>query len=331
MNVNAEQNNLYSEIFNVIPSAVVIIDDRGMVSHINPAAEVLFGKNIAGQTWLGVIKEYFRIRADDGHEISLSNGKKVQVSTSPLAANNGQLVQITDLTETRALQDQMRQMEKLSNLGRMSATLAHQIRTPLSAAILYASSLGNKNLKQEDHYQFQQKLLSRLHDLENQISDILLFARSGENIVESVELHDVMEHVRNDTERLVDESGAELTIKADEPPVTMIGNSSALKGAVDNLLVNALQANATHVMIQVEKNEENVFIKITDNGDGIKQKDLKNLFDPFFTTKSSGTGLGLAVVKAVVSSHQGSVKVSSEEGMGSSFTMRFPLYEVRSR
>ena len=173
MNVNAEQNNLYSEIFNVIPSAVVIIDDRGMVSHINPAAEVLFGKNIAGQTWLGVIKEYFRIRADDGHEISLSNGKKVQVSTSPLAANNGQLVQITDLTETRALQDQMRQMEKLSNLGRMSATLAHQIRTPLSAAILYASSLGNKNLKQEDHYQFQQKLLSRLHDLENQISDIL--------------------------------------------------------------------------------------------------------------------------------------------------------------
>ena len=325
MNSRAEKNNLYAEIFGAIPSAVVIIDRLGVVSHANPAAELLFGQIIVGQSWLGVIKEYFRIKADDGHEISLSNGKKVQVSTTPLNANGGQLVQITDLTETRALQDQMRQMEKLSNLGRMSATLAHQIRTPLSAAILYASNLGNKNLNHENQQMFQQKLLSRLHDLENQVSDILLFAKSGENIVDNIDLLDIVKQVGTDTERIFDEFGAELTINCEEVPFPMIANGSAIKGAISNLLVNALQANATHVMIRIQKNSENMILKIIDNGDGIEQENLKSIFEPFFTTKSSGTGLGLAVVKAVVNSHQGNVKVSSTSGQGTCFELDFPL------
>lgn len=315
---------IYEEIFDSVPSGIVIIDGHGKVIQVNKVGEKLLGDSLIGRSWLSVIREQFCLKADDGHEISLKSGKKVQVSTTPLNSVQGQLIQITDLTETRALQDKLRQMEKLSNLGRMAATLAHQIRTPLSAAMLYAANIGNNNLSTEDKNNFQKKLMERLQDLESQISDVLLFARSGDNIVEKVEFSSLINDIVDNANVIFDNNGAELTVQMDDPPLTIIANSSALKGAISNLLNNALQANATHVLLQVLNKNENIELRIVDNGDGIDEKHLSTIFEPFFTTKSCGTGLGLAVVKAVVNAHHGNVKVASVVKEGTCFTLTFP-------
>ena len=174
--------SLLQEVFAKIPSAIVVIDDHGLIKKANASALQLLGEPVLeGRRWIEVITKVFRPRNDDGHEISTRDGRRLQVATLPLS--QGQLVQMTDLTETRLLQDKLSHMERLSSLGRMAASLAHQIRTPLSAAMLYASNLGNAHLSPEGHKRFQEKLVNRLQALEAQVSDILMFARSNEQTV----------------------------------------------------------------------------------------------------------------------------------------------------
>jgi len=102
---------------------------------------------------------------------------------------------ITDLTETRLLQDKLGQLQRLSSLGRMVSTLAHQIRTPLSAAMLYGANLQNKKITAESRESFQEKLMTRLQDLEQQVNDMLLFAKSGkQQVVEPLSINELLKN-----------------------------------------------------------------------------------------------------------------------------------------
>ena len=113
--------SLLQEVFAKIPSAIVVIDDHGLIKKANASALQLLGEPVLeGRRWIEVITKVFRPRNDDGHEISTRDGRRLQVATLPLS--QGQLVQMTDLTETRLLQDKLSHMERLSSLGRMAAS-----------------------------------------------------------------------------------------------------------------------------------------------------------------------------------------------------------------
>lgn len=171
MTASVNELELYKEIFEKEPSAIIVLDERGVVKKANDSAlKMLNVEALEGRKWYQVIDEVFRPQKDDGQEISTVDGKRLQVSTKPLS--HGQLVQMTDQTETRKLTDKLNHMERLSSLGKMAASLAHQIRTPLSAAILYAANLGNQKLPLASRNVFQKKLMSRLEALEAQVSDI---------------------------------------------------------------------------------------------------------------------------------------------------------------
>src|SRR5690606_13169564 len=122
----------------ILPGGVVVLDGRGRVIEANPLALELLGEPLLGVFWREVIQRSFAPRADDGHEISLQDGRRLSLATRSLAGEPGQLILLTDLTETRRLQDELARHARLSALGRMVASLAHQIRTPLSTALLYA-------------------------------------------------------------------------------------------------------------------------------------------------------------------------------------------------
>ena len=114
---------------------------RGRVQECNPTAIDLLGEPLEGESWLNVIQRVFAPRFDDGHEVSLKDGRRVSIATRSLAGEPGQLIVLTDMTETRALQERLSRHQRLSALGKVSASLAHQIRTPLSAAMLYGEHL----------------------------------------------------------------------------------------------------------------------------------------------------------------------------------------------
>lgn len=319
--------SLFGEIFNEVPSGLVLLDGSGRVARANRAALTLLGEPLEGESWGNIIQRVFCLRPDDGHEVSLRNGRRVQISTQPLKQQEGQLIQITDLTETRCLQDQLSHMERLSALGKMAASLAHQIRTPLAAAMLYGANLANRTLSNEARGSFQKKLMDRLRDLETQVSDVLLFARNGEQqVVSAIELTELITSIERGAEAMLQQVGASLRIEMDSPPIPLLANSSALASAINNLLANALQAGATQLLISAHRAGDDVLVRVVDNGRGMSRELLARIFEPFYTTRSNGTGLGLAVVQSVVQAHQGKIEVASVEGEGSCFTLRLPCH-----
>lgn len=331
MQIHADMTPAYRQldaIFAALPTGVLVLDDGGVIRRANPAAVGLLGEPLEGELWRAVIQRCFEPREDDGHEISLRDGRRVQLSTQPLHDQPGQLIFINDLTETRRLQDRLNHMKRLSALGNMAASLAHQIRTPLSAAMLYAANLGNRTLKPESRSQFQQKLMGRLQDLEKQINDILLFARNGESqVVCALSLDELLSQVASAAEAYCQQHGCELEIQAPDMPLQLMANGNALVGAINNLIANGQQAGATRIMVVATARVNRLELRIIDNGRGIAADQQARIFEPFFTTRSQGTGLGLAVVQSVVRSHQGEVSLASAPGEGSCFTLSLPLHE----
>ncbi|WP_189376815.1 sensor histidine kinase [Thalassotalea profundi] len=323
-----QQSEQLAQVINVMPSGMVLLDGDGIVIKINKIASQLLDEPILGQPWFDVIRRSFKPRADDWHEVSLKDGRRVKLEITPLVDQPGQLILITDLTETRLLQDKLGQLQRLSSLGQMVSKLAHQIRTPLSAAMLYGANLKNKTLKTEDREAFQHKLMSRLEDLEQQVNDMLLFAKSGkQQVVEPISINQLVLESSNSVEALIKKANAKLIIKPCPDDCQILGNKRALSGAIVNLIHNALQVIPDQAEIRIESrcHNEHAFISVIDNGKGIESALANKIFEPFYTSRVNGTGLGLAVVKSVVNAHQGDVQLLSDAGEGAHFCMKLPL------
>jgi two-component system sensor histidine kinase FlrB len=216
----------------------------------------------------------------------------------------------------------------------MVASLAHQIRTPLSAAMLYAANLSNSSLNKTSRVKFSDKLVSRLRDLESQVNDMLLFAKSGdEQVVSEISLNSLMQEVQLGADAMLQSQQAKLVLSLPDPDVVILGNKTALAGALQNLIHNALtvkpQNAVIHLAASLPNNDSDwVNLSVTDNGPGIKIENINRVFEPFFTTKSNGTGLGLAVVRSVAQSHQGKVKVVNLADGGACFTLCLPTFDA---
>ncbi|MFN6972344.1 MAG: sensor histidine kinase [Rheinheimera sp.] len=319
-------------LLQVLPTGVVVLDERGFVQQANPVAISMLGEPLTGQRWLDVITRSFRPRSDDGMEVSLHDGRRVQLAITSLQPEPGQLIVLTDLTETRQLQSRIAHLQRLSALGKMMASLAHQIRTPLSSAMLYAQNLTNQKLDQTSRQQFQLKLLNRLQDLEQQVNDLLLFARSGrEQQVAKLSMQQLLSEVHLSVEAMVLQHEGQLVVELPEPDLPILGNHSALCGAVGNLIQNALQHAGPGARIEVSAiasvDGQLVTLAVEDHGPGVPVHLQQQIFDPFFTTRSNGTGLGLAVVQAVAHSHNGQVRCVTGKSGGARFEMLLPVYQ----
>ncbi|WP_269802009.1 sensor histidine kinase [Psychrosphaera ytuae] len=328
INEMRQQNEELSHLVDVLPNGVVVLDNKGMVRQANKQAIQLLGEPLEGEKWRTVIARSFKPREDDGHEVSLQTGRRVKLEIMPL--KSGQLIVMTDLTETRQLQERISHLQRVSALGRMVASLAHQIRTPLSAAMLYAANLSNNRLKAEQKSNFVNKLSSRLTDLENQVNDMLMFAKSGENqVLEQVSLQQLLTSVHQGADAMVQQAGT-MTVELPEPDIELLANKTSLASAITNLVHNAVQVvgQGVHVHLaarRVDSQPNQVCISVEDNGPGIKPEVIDKIFEPFYTTRSQGTGLGLSVVKTVAQAHQGSVEVVNKPTGGAIFSIYLPI------
>ena len=323
------QNRL-AHLVDILPSGVIILDANGRVEEANRMALGFFGDDVVGQRWATVINSVFEPRADDGHEVSLKDGRRLKIAISSLAPEDGQLILVTDLTQTRQMQNNMAHMQRLSALGKMVASLAHQVRTPLSAAMLYAANLKSKAMTPQSKERFHDKLMARLKDLEQQVNDMLMFARSDSGQLSTeISLQEILSEVQSSSDAMMDQHKANLMVTLPDPDLLVMGNRTALSGAVTNLIHNAIQAKPQGLMMHLiakRHGDNEVEISLVDNGPGISVADQQKIFEPFYTTKSQGTGLGLAVVQSVAKSHRGQLTLVSKQGQGSCFSLILPLH-----
>ncbi|MDP1932019.1 MAG: ATP-binding protein [Gammaproteobacteria bacterium] len=319
--------NRLENLLQLLPGGVVVLNSQGQVSECNSAAQELLGDSLTGQFWRDVIRQRFAPRSDDGHEISLRSGKRVSLATRSLNDESGQIILLTDQTETRRLQQHLSRHQRLSAMGKMVSSLAHQIRTPLSAAMLYAGQLGNTQLSQEQSGKFVGKLVSRLHNMERQVKDMLIFARGDAILDETITMPELFEELKIAAEVLL-RSSFSCDWHNSVGDVHLLCNRESLIGALLNLIENAQQAAGQgnegkgamlHIRAElVEHTDRDAASKlrlyVQDNGPGISHELLEQITEPFFTTRPQGTGLGLAVAQVVAKAHRGRFFIESHCG-----------------
>lgn len=308
-------------LISILPSGVVILDAFGRIADCNQIAIELLGQPLLQTRWMDVIQRAFAPKADDGHEVSLKDGRRVRIETRSLDPEPGQLLLLTDLTETRQLQERLGHHQRLQALGKMMASLAHQLRTPLATATLYAEHLIQDSLPLDKRQRFTGKIQQCLQNLTQQINDMLLFARGGDTLAQPLLLD---EFLAGFTEQF-DNAEVSLSLQGLPSDAELVANPAALQGALNNLVFNSIQAGASELVLRVDWLDEAwLQLSLTDNGPGMTPEVLVRATEPFYTTKMAGTGLGLAVVSAVASAHQGRLELESTSGQGLTVKLIFP-------
>ena len=331
-----EKERLASRLTNLLdalPAGVVVIDGMGRVQECNPAALDLVGEPLEGELWRDIIDRAFLPDSASGSEAVLRDNRMVSISTCPMGNEPGQIILLVDVTETRSLQNALERYKRLSAMGEMTAKLAHQIRTPLASALLYASHLNKNQIQDEDRKRYSERMMSRLKHLESVVEDMLAFTRGGGAGQSKIQITDLLDDLQQAMESHLDNAGCRLYVQHEAEDVAIFANKDALSGVLQNLVNNAIQACGEEGILWLRtrcsdnlKAGTSVDIILRDNGPGISSEDKERIFDPFYTTRPQGTGLGLAVAQAVVQAIGGTIWIESTSSDGTTFVIRLPLF-----
>lgn len=317
------------DILSSLPTALVILNAKGRIVWLNPAAEAMLGYGLIDDLWLDVILRAFVPRADDGHEVSLADGRRVHVAISCLNSLPGILVTLSDITASRDYEKAKENEKRLASIGTMTAQLAHQIRTPLASAMLYTEHLNNLPGLDARNRTWIKRLQDCHASVEQQIQDLLLFARGTSIEPQLIEMDEWCTQLIQRAQPYVETYFALLKVNNRLEKSTAFIHGESLIGAVLNLIINALQSEATEIYLTLASMEDSgLQIAVEDNGKGMSDEVKSQAFSPFFTTKAQGNGLGLAVVFAVVKAHGGRVGLESKEGVGTEVALYLPISQI---
>jgi two-component system sensor histidine kinase FlrB len=232
---------------------------------------------------------------------------------------------LADITTSRDYEKAKENDKRLVSIGTMTAQLAHQIRTPLASAMLYTEHLNNL----PDLDGRSQTWLSRLQEchgsIEQQIQDLLLFARGTSIEPAALDMNEWCEQLLLRAQPYLETYSASLTLNNQLLFNDAFLHKESLIGAVLNLIINALQSNAVEIYLTLASMDHSgIQISVEDNGKGMPEEVKNQAFLPFYTTRAQGTGLGLAVVFAVVKAHGGRVHIESAPNEGTQVDLYLP-------
>lgn len=341
--------DILSEILDYLAEGVATFTEDGLVVSWNPRAASLTGYTLsevnaigltsifdtpdelrrlfheakAGATSLG---ERLVLKCADGRRVT------VDVQCSPLrhaGRTQGRIVLVMrDLSELEAMQQRLLQSERLSMLGRLAGAVSHDIRNPLAAIFLHADILDDELRQLEGHLpdQLRRSLsaikeeVTRLHDL---VQQYLSLARLSDLPREPVDLRAYLDVFGAEAQDRLKGRGITLQLKGDSDWGQVALHQNSFRRVLLNLLNNAVEAMPHGGVLTVRGQclADRVCLEISDTGCGIPPEQLPLLFSPLHTTKPEGTGLGLYLVREIVVAHQGDITVSSEPGVGTTFTL----------
>jgi PAS domain S-box-containing protein len=236
---------------------------------------------------------------------------------------------IEDITEEQKLQEQLIQSEKLAGVGVLASGVAHEINNPLSGVIGMAEvAMEEENLAEIKGY--LKDILNcgvRISEIVKGLRTYSRIAKQGEQSL--VDINEVLEESLKMV-RLATKTTSIEVIKKFQSVDKIEANAGEVQQVFTNLITNAFQAmngKGGELTLSTRSLNDSVEIKVSDNGMGIPQKYINKIFDPFFTTKKigEGTGLGLNIVYRIVTKYEGTLDVESKEGIGTTFTIKFPI------
>ena len=309
-------------LLDALPAGVILLGGDSVVQQSNPAAEAILGQSLTGARWPDFERRHLLATEVPGEYCV--GARQVAMTVTALDSAGVRIVLLHDVSETHALKQQAERNQRLAAMGEMAAQLAHQLRTPLAAALLYTGNLELPQVTDERRISIAGKAVSRLKHLERLIQDMLLFARGEVLGREQFAVAALLEELRQIFEPLALARGIAFSIAATDETHQLTGNRKAIAGALTNLLENALDAVEAdgQVSLSVHVHDDCIEFHVADNGRGMPADIQARLFEPFFTTRAEGTGLGLAIARGVARAHGGGIEVDSRPDQGTRFVMR---------
>ncbi|MCG8415944.1 MAG: ATP-binding protein, partial [Pseudomonadales bacterium] len=310
-----------------LPAGLVVLDPDFKVLQENAQAVELLGKSVVGSDWRAVISAPDFAEPLLSGEFNYVDGKRLSISHNQYGTGRETILLLTDITESHRLRRLINREERLSALGEMAARLAHQIRTPLTTAILYLSHLsGGRQLEIRENDTIQ-KILDRMRQIERQVEGMLSYIRGDAVAAEAFCLTQLLQEVKDATMAQIEQREGSIALNIKTGLTQYGGDREAILNAVSNLVENSLQAkpNQPLIIVSLDRTDDEFLITVRDNGPGIIDANADKLFDPFFSTKVDGNGLGLAVVMSAVKAHGGDVCASNDPEGGAVFELRLPF------
>lgn len=342
------KESYYKKLLDAANDLIWIVDMEGKFIYINdkikewgydnnkligqPLLSILDTKHINKRqtelSALGIRKTYEMEILD-----KLGNVHIVAISSSPLHDEKENIIGIMgiirDITETRELEEKLKNEERLASLGRLAAGIAHEIRNPLSSVKMNIAIL-RKNLKPRgtdiEHFKIAQ---DEVANLERIVTELLDYAKPSPLRLRKEDVHETIESTLEVVKAACRQSSiiVKKSFTKDLPRISMDKNK--IQQAILNILLNAIQASKSGDTIEV-KTEDNpvsnsIKIIVIDHGHGIEEKNKNYIFDPFFTTKTNGTGLGLSIVRNIIKNHDGAILLDSVVGVGTEVCIYLPL------
>jgi signal transduction histidine kinase len=314
------------------------IEGLRKIREIDPHLSVIM---LTGFGALETAKEAVRLGANDYISKPFDAGEMREViyrnveRTRVHRASESAASEIKELNSR--LLKQLAQKERLASLGQASAEFVHDLGNPLTIVWGYVQLLAKKLEKSEGEANGEKTSIKELDIIEQNVRlcrELLTMWQSYGSVEASppkpISVSSILREVIKGANAVAAQSGLEIQANICSDECLLMGDAIQINRAIQNVLVNAIQASAEKkgpVLIECTRKEFYVDIRVEDSGSGIEQAQMSKIFDPYFTTKQSksGTGLGLYITKKVVEDHSGSIKVDSTPGVGTVFTIRLPL------
>lgn len=327
----AQLTERMSVLMGALPAGVVVLDADLRVVQCNRAARELLGEGCETMAWADV-QARFEATETPG-EVAIGEGaraRRLALSEAVVESGSERIVLLHDVTDAHRMRLSAERNERLAAMGEMVAGLAHQLRTPLSAAMLYTAGLRKPELDPLDRERVADRAIERLRYLERLIGDMLRFARGDALGRQRFAICDLVRELVHTLEPVARARKIMFEARCDCGALEVLADRKAIAGALTNLMENAIQICAAdgHVEVEVDVLDDVVHFVVTDDGPGIALADQGRVFDPFFTTRAEGTGLGLAIARGVARAHGGDIALESTPDNGASFTLTLPVASV---
>ncbi len=342
----AESQQQYKSLFEYNTEIVFMTDLHGTITKVNPQFKAVtgyspdetLGKNIneiipapyktkAIEDFTGILedKQPKTCEFDFNHK----SGSKltIQCTALPLIVN-GQIAGVIgygkDVTKLRQAEERLRRTEKLSVVGELSASVAHEIRNPLTSLKGFVQLMQLEDEKHQFYYQIMQEELDRINHI---VGELLLLAKPQDICFTKADVQKILFNVISllKTEASMHNVQIEFLLKSD---VFMIEcEPNQLKQLFINIIKNAIEASKEggKVTVTLLAEDHQLTILVKDTGCGMSEDRLNRIGEPFYSSKEKGTGLGLTVSFKIVQSHNGSIHFNSEKGKGTEAVIKLPV------
>ncbi len=332
----------WEQMVDAIRPAIAIIDARGAIGRANRAFADLVGAPVTALTgrpwlrllppaWADPVGRALSHPGGDGTEIR-EGRRSFAIRAHAVAGETGaSVLLIEDVTETKRLQEQLIQSEKLSAIGQLIAGVAHELNNPLASVLGFADFLGESGQTPASLVEPVRVIQHEAQRAAGIVKNLLTFARRQEQERRRVEIGPILQR----TVQLLNNQLLGMKVESSldiEPGLPQVeGSPNQLQQVFLNVINNAAQAiGATgrpgSIQVRARAWLDGVAVDVTDDGPGIPQEIHERVFEPFFTTKpeGEGTGLGLSICQGIIKEHGGRIRLRSAPGQGATFTIELP-------